>query len=351
MSAPQWFRRLLRLLPFDFRADYGREMEQVFRDQHRAAGGRLARTGVWLQAIADLLAVGPREHLAQLRQDIQYAFRGMRRNPGFVAVAIVTLALGIGTNTAMFSVVHAVLLRPLPYGDPERLVALYNRMDGNPELALSDPEYSRLLGADADAHARRGLDRLHEPHRRRARVGARARRRGDAELLRRPGVQPALGRAFRSEEAVAGANRVLVLTDLLWRRRYGGDPSVVGETIVVSGERYRVVGVMPEGFRMPSEFGSEQQVALLVPPHSMRAAPRSRRGGHYLAAFARCARASPSRPPRPTWRASSPSSSASIPTQHTQANWGILLRSLRTDLVGPSQPIVLTLLAASASCS
>ena len=141
MSAPRLFRRLLRLLPLDFRTDYGREMEQVFREQHRDAAGPAARTGVWIRAVAGLFAIGPREHLAQLRQDLQYAVRGMARNPGFVAVVVLALALGIGANTAIFSVVYAVLLRPLPYGDPDRIVSVSNRWDGSATARLSEPEY------------------------------------------------------------------------------------------------------------------------------------------------------------------------------------------------------------------
>src|SRR5258708_29689597 len=136
MSAPRLFRRLLRLLPLDFRSDYGREMEQVFREQHRDAAGAVARTGVWMRAVAGLFTIGPREHLSQLRQDLQYAVRGMVSNPGFVAVVVLALALGIGANTAIFSVVHALLLRPLPYGDPARIVSISNPWDGTPTAPL-----------------------------------------------------------------------------------------------------------------------------------------------------------------------------------------------------------------------
>ena len=346
MSQTRLFRRLLRLLPFDFRADYGREMEQVFREQQREAGGRLARTAVWMHAIADLAAIGPREHLMQLQQDLRYALRGMRRNPGFVAVAVVTLALGIGTNTAMFSVVHAVLLRPLPYADPDRLVALYNRMDGNPELALSDPEYldyaerTRTLAVAATAvnfvnltggtiESERVLGGI---------VTTNA-----FDVL---GVQPALGRSFRPEDAAPGAPRAVILTDRLWKRRYHADPAIVGTTIMVNGDRQEVVGVMPASFTLPAEFGSDQPVSMLLPLTLDAAAPRSRRGGHYLAAIARLK-------PGVALEAASADMAGVIaglkreyPEQHTQPNWGILLRPLRADLVGPSRPILLTLVAA-----
>ena len=346
MSTQHRFRRLLRLLPFDFRADYGREIEQVFREQHRDAGGPLARTRVWLHAVAGLAAIGPREHLAQLRQDLQYALRGMRRNPGFVAVAVVTLALGIGSNTAMFSVVHAVLLRPLPYADPDRLVAVYNRMDGNPELALSDPEYldyserSRTLTLAVVAAGAMNLtgDAIESERVLGASVSA-----NTFDVL---GVRPAAGRAFRPEEAVAGAPPVVILSDRLWRRRYAADPAIVGRTIAVDGDRRMVVGIMPERFALPVEFGSDQAVSLLVPQPFDPSTPRTRRGGHYLAAVARLK-------PGVTLDAASADMAGVIaglkreyPEQHTQPNWGILLRPLRTDLLGPSRPIVLTLLAA-----
>src|SRR6187551_1081399 len=131
MSDARWYRALLRLLPADFRSDYGDEMERTFHDERRDAPGRVAALLVWGAAIWSMLAIGPREHAAQFAQDVRYGLRGLRRNPGFAAVAIITLALGIGANTAVFSIVDAVLLRPLPYHDPARLAAVWNRWDGS----------------------------------------------------------------------------------------------------------------------------------------------------------------------------------------------------------------------------
>ena len=346
MSGPTLFRRLLRLLPFDFRADYGREMEQVFREQHREAAGPVARTGVWLRAVADLFTIGPREHLSQLRQDLQYAVRGMVSNPGFVAVVVLALALGIGANTAIFSVVHAVLLRPLPYGDPARIVSVSNRWDGSATARLSEPEYldyaeqTRTLTLAAVSTNSVNITGDAAESERVVMSGV------TPNFFAVAGVRPLLGRPIDPADARDGHDHVVVLTHGVWLRRYNGDPAILGKTILVSGDRCEVIGVMPPGFQMPSDFGSEQQVALLMPQVFDSAAPRNKRGGHYLSAFGRlnpgagveAARADMSRVLEPLKR--------QYPEEHNQGNFGINVRPLRDELLGPSRPVLFTLAGA-----
>jgi putative ABC transport system permease protein len=183
-----------------------------------------------------------------LRQDLRYGLRMLRRAPGFTAAAVLTLAIGIGANTAMFSVVNAVLLRPLPYADPERLVSLGER------TGAGDPErvgYATFIDWAARSRSFESLAvmRSFQPT---LVVNGEAERLAGVRVtwsyFEMLGVRPALGRTFMREEDRPDAWHEVVLSDGLWRRRFSGDPTIVGRTIVMNDLPYRVVGVMPASF-------------------------------------------------------------------------------------------------------
>jgi putative ABC transport system permease protein len=350
VRSDRWFRRLLRILPLDFRADYGREMEQVFREQRREAAerGMGSVLRVWLQTAAAMVAIGPREHAAQLGQDVRYALRGMRANPGFTAVAVLTLALGIGVNTAIFSIAYAVMLRPLPYHEPDALVSVWNRWDGVPAASLSDPEYldyserSRALSIAVTSGAAMNLSG----------DGAEAERVSGAlvtanafDLL---GVGPAIGRAFRSDEERGDGARVVILTHGLWQRRFNGDPLVIGKTLSVNGEVCDIVGVAPRGFLFPFEFGVEDRVQILMPLGLDRAAARNKRGGHYLQPFGRLNPGATLAGARSEMDGIIASLKREYPDQFTQGNFGVALSPLRKDVLGDATPVLAVLAGAVA---
>lgn len=196
--------------------------------------------------------------LENLARDLAYAVRTMRSHPGFTAAVILTLALGIGATTAIFTVVNGVLLRPLPYPEPDRLVYVDGILDGSPDYYTYTEDYSafrdrnRTLSQIAgywffQANFTRG-DRAE-------RVTGGLATRSLFELL---GVHFRLGRNFLPEEDAPGGPAAVILAHDFWRNQFGADPSVIGKGIVLGDERYNVVGVLPADFRLPGRQGEEK---------------------------------------------------------------------------------------------
>ena len=187
-------------------------------------------------------------------QDIRYALRGLRRAPGFAAAAIATLALGMGATTAIFSVVRAVVLAPLPYAEADRRVMIWSRWKDFPKTWLAEGEiadYRRLVSSFERVAAwdsnRANLTGDGDP----VRIGIAATTAGTFETL---GAPLLLGRDFTAEEDREGGPPVVILGYGLWQNRYGGDPEVLGRTIELDGSARRVVGVAPRGFALPTDF-------------------------------------------------------------------------------------------------
>jgi predicted permease len=207
-----------------------------------------------------------------LRSSLHHSWRSLRRAPGFSASVILTLAIGIGAATAIFAVVNAVLLRPLPYGDADRLVGVWFNM---PAVSLPQAEqtagsyftfsrYATTISGMA-LYQTTSAD-LVDPEQRAqpAHVSAVA---ATASLQRVLEVPPKLGRWFSAAEDLPGGPRVVVLSDALWRSRYGADPNVIGTKVMIYGNTAEVIGVMPASFRFPSN-NAQLWVPLRLDPHS-----------------------------------------------------------------------------------
>jgi putative ABC transport system permease protein len=189
--------------------------------------------------------------IGDLRQDLRHGFRMLVKSPGFAAVAVLTLAFGIGGNTAIFSVVNAVLLQPLPYMNADELVTIYNTSGGEAKWPLSPMAYLNLKSrnsvfTDVAAFSNKGwpanLTGGGEPERLQGFQVS-------ANLFSLLGVAPQQGRGFLSEQDRPGENRVVVLSHELWQRRFAANPQIVGQALALNGDSYTVVGVMPADFR------------------------------------------------------------------------------------------------------
>lgn len=187
--------------------------------------------------------------MCTLRQDVTYAIRLLRRSPGFAATAILTLALAIGANAAIFSAVKGVLIAPLPYPDPDRLVRLFEEAPTTPRFPMAPADF-RDYRAELQtfeglaAYMRSDLqlgDATHAEQLRGMQVTS-----GFFKLL---GYQPALGREFEMNDEIAGHNDVVIVSHALWMRRFNGDPAILGRAVRLSGRMFRVIGVLPDGFQ------------------------------------------------------------------------------------------------------
>lgn len=226
---------------------------------------------------------GRRNVAVDFWQDLRYGLRMLVKNPGFTAVAVIALALGIGANTAIFSVVNTVLLRPLPYKDPERLVMVFedSSKHGFPRDTPTAANYIDWRDQNqvfesiaAIAGGSFNLTGVGDPERI---VGYRV----SASLFPLLGVSPQLGRWFTPDEDQAGANRVVIMSHRLWQRRFGGDPSIIGKPLTLNGRSVTLVGIMPADFQFHT-----QEDELWVPIAFSKEEGQNR-SSHFLDVMAR----------------------------------------------------------------
>jgi putative ABC transport system permease protein len=219
-------------------------------------------------------------------QDLKYALRMPKKNPAFTGVAVLTLAVGIGANSAIFSVVNSVLLRPLPYRQPDQLVRVYSEFPtmqlqkfwlSPPELLDIQREAKSWEAIGAWAPGGQNVGTESEP----LRVTSAAITRSLIDVL---GVPPTLGRNFTEEEDLNGGPRVAIISHGLWQKGFGGASDIIGKQIQVNSSTTTVVGVMPAGFAFPP--GSNDQVELIVPFQFDPANPGGR-GSHFLSVIGR----------------------------------------------------------------
>jgi len=344
MKLPLWRRKQSEELSEEIRAHLEAAVrERMERGESRAQAEAAARREF---GNADLVREVTRDQwgwgwLDRLLQDTRYGLRQLRRSPGFTVTAVLTLALGIGANTAIFTLVNSVLLRPLPYRESDRLVAvfLHEKHIGERRNATSPYDYHQWLqnrvfetmaAATPWSPVLTGNDRPDVVE------GLRA----SPTLFQMLRADAALGRTFRPEEGEPGNHRVVVLSHELWQRRFGSDRGLVGRTIELDGEPYTVIGVMPPGFQFPPFWAVD---AGLWTPLAFTPEERNRHA-RFLRAFARL------RPGITIEQAQSEMDSIArrIEQENSQGNssTGVNVEPLQEPVVSGARPVLLVLLGA-----
>jgi predicted permease len=278
-------------------------------------------------------------------QDARYASRMLRKNPGFTAVAVLTLALGIGANTAIFSVVYAVLLKPLPYTNPDQLVTAFqaNTQEGVPETGVSYPNFeewraqnhvfSELTGITAHQLTLTGSG---EP----SVVDTCVVTPEHFALL---DVKPLQGRIFYPEDGKQGAPPAVIVSEHLWRGTLGADPKILGSSIILDKRPFTVVGIMPAGFRSPF-LNTKQEVWIPLVQDPLFGNWMARRGGHWLPVFGRLKPGVSVAQAQAEMDAISERLASEFPAENK--GWTVRLVPLQKEIVGDVRTALLVLLGA-----
>jgi putative ABC transport system permease protein len=306
MNASGWYRLLLRIYPRAFRERFGADLEELFVDLYGAHAAHMSLSGgirFWRRMVADTTRQGLAERLRRrsrrlplqvhrtkgpsimqrIVEDTGHAVRALRQQGWLSAVVLITLALAIGANSAVFTVVSGVLLRPLPYGEPERVVMLYMVDGTGRDQLLSVPDFEDLrrrlttiTGLSPMGTQTANLTGAGEPDRLRAGfVGA------DFFTMLR--VQPFIGRGFAPGDDAPGARKTAVLEYDVWQTRLGADPGIIGRSLVLNNEPHEVIGVLPRAFEFPL---AENDIWL---PVSSSPLQDRKRDSRYLMVFGRVA--------------------------------------------------------------
>jgi putative ABC transport system permease protein len=364
-----WIRFLIRVFPVDLRREYANDILTAFCDQRDDAVRARGRfTAAWAVAIVTLRAswqlvyaamaerrssapekrrlrrmYGKEPMLAALISDLKYAARGHLKRPGLALIAAITLALGIGASTAIFSVVNGVLLRPLPYPNANQLVSItVNSGIGSSEgfYDLSEPEFLDFgtgVSSFAEVAGYSGAevtmgDSLAA---RRIRV-----MRTTANLFSLLGVNPTLGRTFTAEEDRPGVQRVVVLSYGMWHSEFGGDPDIVGRSVIVADRPVTIVGVMPAGFEFPGP-GVDAYAQLQLD----REDPWER-NNHYLPTIASLVPGATLAQARSEVEVLAARSTADYPEYYPNTGYRVRLQSFQDSIVGTVKTPLYILLAA-----
>lgn len=339
--------------------ELGQHLDDVYERSLKAGATEVEAKQVALKELADAdvmqremrrsqkpatgppIAGGGRTNLLlDFLHDLRYAVRLQRKNPGFTIVAVIALALGIGANTAIFSVVNTVLLRPLPYRDPDRLVMVWedSSKQGYPQ---DTPAAANFVDWRDQNEVFEGMAAMTDTSFNLTGTGDPERLEGRAvstTLFPLLGVEPQIGRVFTAAEDQPGSERVVLISYGLWQRRFGGDASVVGKTLTLNGASYTVVGVMPARFQFPT---ADDEAWVPIAFSKEDAANRNR---HYLQVVARL------KPgiTLPQAQAEMSTIATRLQKQYPESNTdvGAVITPLHEHLVGDIKPALLILLGA-----